>query len=89
MKNLKVLDVKTKRLDLKFEFDTWGSPRNYDKLITNAVRLIALWSLIYAVVHWVATWQWWVVMPIAICFVGVTDIKYFRLKRTRIELKFW
>ena len=89
MADMTLVDKKIKRVRFRYVFDTWGSPKNYDKLITNIFRAISILILMYLVSHDVRSWVWFIMMPVVWFFAGVTEIRFFQNKKEKIEISCW
>ena len=86
----KPVDIfKTKRFWLTYSLDTWWTPRGYDKLLTNFVRILSMLGLIIIIKEDLTRWVEYPLFVIVIWFIGVTEIKFFRNKQMKLEIRVW
>lgn len=83
---IKIINLKW----LKFEwmFDTWGSKKNEDKLLTNVIRIWAISGLCLISVADFGLLEIFVFI-FSIIFIGITDVRYFRNRCKKLEIKVW
>lgn len=88
-KDIKIVDVNTDRVHFSYKLDTWGSPKNYDKLFANIVRLIGMFLLGYLLKYEVTGWKYFIFLPLGVAFIGVTKIEYFQNAREKFLISCW
>jgi hypothetical protein len=78
-------------MDLYWTLDTWGTDENYDTLICNAIRALALFLLIYVCLYidTLPTWFIFIGSFMSIMFAGITKVEYFTNGKEHFEFKGW
>lgn len=73
----------------KFEFDTWGCPKNYDKLMTNITRIIGIGLVVVVFQDFFHPIINLSIYAVGLLLAGVTEIVYFRHDRKKFEFFTW
>lgn len=80
--------VNLKWFKFVYEIDTFGSNKNYDKLLTNCLRIFSILGLFVCFKYGFSIFELFIFI-LSIIFIGVTDIIFFRNNCKELIIKVW